>query len=885
MPTKMLPLFVLTVCLPALGAIATAAPATRPNILLIVADDLGYGDLGCYGATRIKTPNIDRLAAQGVRFTDAHAPAAVCQPTRYAILSGTYFMRAQRKGLQTLYFHEGQATLPGILKSAGYRTAALGKWHLGFGRGAEPDYNAELKPGPLEIGFDSFFGVPRTHNEPPFVFVENHRVVGHDPADPIRITAAKDTKEGWGHGISTGGAGAHAARPVERIDLILAEKASAFLREQNPAPFFLYLAFLAPHVPIAPAPEFQGKSQAGRYGDFVQQLDFCVGQVLDALQSSGAAENTVVIFTSDNGAVLHRDALGVGHRANGTFLGQKTDTWEGGHRVPFIARWPGRIPAGAQSDRLLGLNDLMATLAAAADVPLPEGAAPDSLNQLPVWREPSRAAVRREMLAQGTGGYALRQDQWVFLPKPGSGGMTVQVPTAAPWGQPFAKLGLTNSDVDENGRVKPNAAPQQLYDLASDPRQSKNIAAHEPQRSAAMAARLRTMLDGAKLAGSAVPGRKQGQQFILINIAAADGEPALTRIASEFPSSPGSPVRVGVGRIFSYFGRGRDHLEADLQRFLDNCVKYDLPVLVAIEGEYWWEGRPDLWNWWQPDRPGYSPTNRENVEWSSWDSADALKIAWLNWGRQLRVLPPPNLLSPRYREACHAEMRIFVPLVLKWWRALPPEKRDLFVGLKVGWESSIGINTFHYPDGNSLLDQPEANDPRTGIKANEIPARGVVQIGHAALKTSGLRTSGTITEEDLVEVVRRHVTDLSSVAAQLGVPREKLFTHVAGWKEGELLYDAAVNEFSSPGWSFYRHAKNPAADIGMQRALAKSRAPHWAAVEWLHQGPDATAAWRASLESTLADPRCRFLCIFNWKNIAPKPTALEAIRAVVTAGR
>jgi hypothetical protein len=225
----MLRLLVLVSCLPAISAIALAASTSPTHILLIVADDLGYGDLGCYGATKIKTPHLDRLAAQGVRLTDAHAPAAVCQPTRYAILSGAYFRRAQRKGLQTLYFHAGQITLPGLLKSAGYRTAALGKWHLGFGRDGDPDYNAELKPGPLEIGFDSFFGLPRTHNEPPFVFVENHRVVGFDPRDPIRIIAAQDTKEGWGHGISVGGAKAHAARPVERIDLILAENAAAFL--------------------------------------------------------------------------------------------------------------------------------------------------------------------------------------------------------------------------------------------------------------------------------------------------------------------------------------------------------------------------------------------------------------------------------------------------------------------------------------------------------------------------------------------------------------------------------------------------------------------------------------------------------------------------------
>ncbi len=479
----------------ACAVVAGAAEPPRTNILLIVADDLGYGDLGCYGATLIKTPHIDRLAAEGVRLLDTHAPAAVCQPTRYAILSGTYFLRAQRRGLQRLYFHEGQITLPALLKSGGYRTAAIGKWHLGFGREAEPDYNGELKPGPIEIGFDSFFGCPRTHNEPPFVFVENHRVVGLDPADPIRIIAAKDTKEGGGHGISTGGAKAHAARPVDRIDLLLADRAVEFLRRREAAPFFLYLAFLAPHVPIAPAPEFQGKSEAGRYGDFVQQLDACVGRVLDALQASGAAENTLVIFTSDNGGLYHRDALEAGHRPNGRLLGQKTDAWEGGHRVPFLARWPGRISAGAQSPHLLGLTDLMATLGAAARVPLPAGAAPDSLNQLPVLLAPVTAtAVRRELLAQGTHGFALRQDEWLFLPKPGSGGFTVQVPAGSPWGQPYAKMGVATSDIDARGALKPEAPPEQLFNLSADPFQERNVARENPEVTARLRRRLAELL-------------------------------------------------------------------------------------------------------------------------------------------------------------------------------------------------------------------------------------------------------------------------------------------------------------------------------------------------------------------------------------------------------
>lgn len=479
----------------AAGFCSHVPAADKPSIVLIVADDLGYGDTGCYGATKIKTPNIDRLAGEGIRLTDAHAPAAVCQPSRYAILSGTYFMRAKRSGEQNLFFHDGQVTLPMLLKSAGYRTAAIGKWHLGFGRGTNPDYNAELKPGPLEVGFGEFFGTPRTHNEPPFVFVENHRVVDSDPNDPIRIVAhdevVKRGLQDWGWGISEGGTKAHAARPTERIDLILAEKAAQFITRKSGEPFFLYLAFLAPHVPIAPSPEFQGTSRAGSYGDFVQQLDACVGKVLDSLQAGGIADNTLVIFTSDNGAVLHGDALEAGHHANGPLLGQKTDAWDGGHRVPFIARWPAHIPPGSQSDRLFGLTDLMATIAAAANVPLPTGAAPDSLNELPILTDPAQApAIRSEMLMQGTGGYALRQGDWVYLPKQGSCGMTVQLPPVTPWGQPYAKMGLSNSDVDAQGKIKPSAPADQLYHLGSDPSEENNITRTEPERAKEMRARL-----------------------------------------------------------------------------------------------------------------------------------------------------------------------------------------------------------------------------------------------------------------------------------------------------------------------------------------------------------------------------------------------------------
>lgn len=474
-----------------LVAAQTVQGQAHPNILFMLADDLGYGDTGCYGAVKIKTPNIDRLAAQGVRFTDAHAVAAVCNPSRYSILSGTYLWHARRKNDYSLYFHEGQVTLPSLLKSAGYRTAALGKWHNGFGRMGDPDWNGELKPGPLEIGFDSFFGTPKTHNEPPLVFVENHRVVGLDPADPISIDKTKGP-----HGEMSGGAKAQAARPDERIDFIMAEKAAAFFAQQaKDKPFFLYLAFAAPHVPIDPAPEFRGKSQAGLYGDYIQQLDHCTGLVLDSLQNSGFAQNTVVIFTSDNGGMFTRDALEAGHRCNGALLGQKTDAWEGGHRVPLLARWPGRIPAGSVRPALFSQVDVMATLAEAAGVAVPEGASPDGTSELAALLDPAGAPAKRtEAMFLGTGGHALRQGEWVYLPKQGSCGMTVQVPSGAQWGQPYAQLGLATSDIDAQGKVKPEAPAVQLYNLSNDVSQSKNLSVAEQARAEAMGLRLELLV-------------------------------------------------------------------------------------------------------------------------------------------------------------------------------------------------------------------------------------------------------------------------------------------------------------------------------------------------------------------------------------------------------
>jgi arylsulfatase A len=479
------------------------AAGSPPNIIFMIADDLGYRDLSCYGAEKISTPRIDSLAKDGLQFTDAHSISGICMPSRYAILSGTYFHKSRRKAEYDLQFHEGQVTLPAVLKSAGYRTAALGKWHNGFGRDRTVDWNADLKPGPLEIGFDSFFGQPRTHSEPPFVFMQDHRIIGLDPADPISVDPSK---EFGAHGRMVGGAKAAAARPVERIDLTIADKAAAFLQQQTAAqPFFLYLAFAAPHNSISPAPEFRGKSKAGAYGDFIQQLDHCAGVVLDALEKQGLTKNTLVIFTSDNGGRIQRDAMKAGHRSNGELLGQKTDGWEGGHRVPFLARWPGHIPAASQRKEFFLQLDVMATLAEAAAAPLPAGASPDGASELAAFINPASPAKRTEAILHGTTGLILRQGDWVFIPKQGSSGKTAPEP-AKPWSLAWADMGFQNSDIDNKGQIQSGSPTVQLYNLREDLTQSKNLALEHPDRVQAMQARLKS------LTGNLVPQSKTTEQ-------------------------------------------------------------------------------------------------------------------------------------------------------------------------------------------------------------------------------------------------------------------------------------------------------------------------------------------------------------------------------------
>ena len=447
---------------------------------MILADDLGYGDLSCYGATKVETPRIDSLAQRGVLFTDAHAPSAVCTPSRYGLLTGRYCWRTQLKvdclfGHDPLLIEEDRLTLPSMLKSAGYATACVGKWHLGFGRDY-PEWNGELKPGPLEVGFDYFFGVPVTNAQAPYVYVENHRVVGLDPKDPIRLGPDSKTNQMFG--------GTAARYKADELALTHTRKAVQFIERSKDHPFFLYFTPDNVHSPYTPNQRFHGTSACGVYCDFIRELDWSVGEVLSALERSGVADNTLVIVTSDNGGLYSRPAYDLGHRVNADLLGQKTDAWEGGHRVPFVARWPKKIKEGSRSDELICLVDLMATMASVVGVNLPREAAPDSFNVLPaLLGDTSHKPVRSGavILASYSGMLAVREGDWILILGRGSGGSTTEY--FKHYGMRLEELNrkTTGWAVKGMGEPDPSLPPGQLYNLAKDRSQVENLYKDHPE--------------------------------------------------------------------------------------------------------------------------------------------------------------------------------------------------------------------------------------------------------------------------------------------------------------------------------------------------------------------------------------------------------------------
>lgn len=495
---------------------------SRPNVVLIFADDLGYGDLGCYGATKLQTPNIDQLAAEGKRFTDAHSSSAVCTPSRYGLLTGEYPLRGNRgKGIwgpapitSPLLIDTETLTIADIFKSQGYDTAAFGKWHLGFKSGKN-DWQEPLSPGPQDLGFDYYFGMPVVNSAPPYVYVENDRIVGADPADPLvylgrnakgatPITPiAKEAAQRSANAFS-GAVEAHALFNDYEVGTKLTEKATAWIESRDGKPFFLYFSTTNVHHPFTPAKQFQGSSQAGPYGDFAHELDWIVGEVRKSLEKAGVLDNTLIIFTSDNGGMFNhggRRAAELGHKINGDLLGSKFGIWEGGHRVPFIAWWPGKIEAGAVSDQLLSNADMLATFAAVSGRGLEESEQKDSINMLSALTGDPDQPLRTELIITPNkpSHTAIRKGKWIYIPAQSDGGFKGSKPNQHAWGGAAVTtlVGTPNSDIVK-GKIKKGAPKGQLYDLEADMNQTKNLYNDYPEVVQQMAALLKEYKSGQK---------------------------------------------------------------------------------------------------------------------------------------------------------------------------------------------------------------------------------------------------------------------------------------------------------------------------------------------------------------------------------------------------
>lgn len=479
------PLLYAALCLGTAATVLAAEKSPR-NIVLIYADDLGYGDVSCYGATRVQTPNVDRVAREGLRFTDAHAAAATCTPSRYAMLTGEYAWRKKGTGVLPgnagMIIEPGRTTLASVLKKAGYATAVVGKWHLGLGN-TGMDWNQEIKPGPLELGFDYCWLIPATGDRTPCVYVENHRVAGLDPKDPIVVSYGQPlTNEPTGkanpellkmhpshghdqtiiNGISRIGymSGGKAARWVdEDMADVITRKAVAFMEQNQARPFFLYFSTHDIHVPRVPHPRFVGKTGMGPRGDVIAQFDWCVGEILQALDRLKLRDNTLLIVSSDNGPVVddgYKDdavaKLG-DHRPAGPLRGGKYSAFEGGTRVPFIVRWPERVKPGV-TDALVCQVDFIASFASLTGQTLAATDAPDSVDILPALLGDSKAG--RTHLVEQAGVLALRKHEWKMI-EPGKGPRRTKE---------------TNTETGQD--------PQpQLYHLATDLGETNNVAAQQ----------------------------------------------------------------------------------------------------------------------------------------------------------------------------------------------------------------------------------------------------------------------------------------------------------------------------------------------------------------------------------------------------------------------
>ena len=460
----------------------------NPNVILIYADDLGYGDLSCYGATKIHTPNLDELAKQGIRFTNAHSTSATCTPSRYALMTGQYPWRRTGTNIlpgdAVLIVPTNKITLPKVFKQAGYQTAIVGKWHLGLGDSVEKNWNAEIKPGPNETGFDYSFIFPATADRVPTVFVENHYVVGLDTTDPIQVdyhkkigndpTGAKHPEllkmkasPNHGHnntivnGIGRIGfmSGGKTARWTdEEMPLTFLEKAKKFIDVNKSKPFFLFYALTEPHVPRMPSTMFKGKSGLGFRGDAILQLDWAVGEIMKQVKASGIEKNTIIIFSSDNGPVLDDGYVDGavtelnGHTPNGPLRGGKYSALEAGTRIPFIIKWPGKH-LFRTSDALICQIDLLTSFASLLRVPMNDSIATDSENILKALKGNSKTG-RTQLVKQG-GALSIIKDGFKYI-EPNNGP---------------ANTGPLLTNIETGNSPQP-----QLYDLKKDIAEKNNLA-------------------------------------------------------------------------------------------------------------------------------------------------------------------------------------------------------------------------------------------------------------------------------------------------------------------------------------------------------------------------------------------------------------------------
>jgi arylsulfatase A len=482
-----------TTLLSMLLAASSVLHAAMPNVLLILADDLGYGDLRCYNAdAKVPTPQLDRLAAEGLRFTDAHSPSTVCTPTRYGLMTGQMPFRIPRGS--TVFtgvggpslIDKGRLTLPAMLKARGYATAAVGKWHIGLtfrdtsGQAItshniegvrQIDYSRRIEGGPLDHGFDHFFGTaccPTT--DWLYAFIDGDRIPTPATTPLLRDALPQHV---YGHDCRQGLVADDF--DLQEVDMVFLQKSREFIRQHARAtpekPFFLFHATQAVHLPSFPGKDFRGKTQVGPHGDFIAEFDHIVGELMAELDQHQLRENTLVIVTSDNGpevtAALHMRA-DYQHDGAKPWRGVKRDNWEGGHRVPFIVRWPQRVKAGRSSDQLVSLTDFMATLAAITESELPQDAAEDSFNLLPVLDGTAKQAMRPYLLTQafqGARSLSIRRGPWKLLAHKGSGGNRYDQ------GE-LEAYALPESDP---------AAPAQLYDLSNDPGETTNLYSKQPE--------------------------------------------------------------------------------------------------------------------------------------------------------------------------------------------------------------------------------------------------------------------------------------------------------------------------------------------------------------------------------------------------------------------